>query len=256
VVEVQRKIPEACGLRRHRALGSLACASERHIIGGRSYGWCGLSETLAPRGDFMWARLWSLCRRLWNRVSQQVQTPLKVRLFYASAIAALFVLWLDVPVQNRFAVLGIVYSVLGAGTLFGESIMSNDTCLRMARDLMKYPPPRNIRRIGWIWWPIAITIFWIVYAAYFGYTYERDLTYEDYRDIVYVVATFLFVISVVYFLIFFVLDRILRWIARSLAAAQNRGLIPRVKAGLRATGFALLAVGGVLQLPILICPPT
>lgn len=132
--------------------------------------------------------------------------------------------------------------------------MSNDTCLKMARDLTKYPPPRNIR--SWILWPIAIAIFWIGYAAYFVYTYERDLTSEDYRDIVYVVATLLFVFAVIYFLIFFVFDRILRWIARSLAAAQNRGLIPRVKAGLRATGFALLAVAGVLQLPILICPPT
>jgi hypothetical protein len=54
---------------RQGATGSVTSAAKRRK---RSY-----NEVIQ-----MWARLWSLCKRLWSRATPQVQTPLKVRLQY------------------------------------------------------------------------------------------------------------------------------------------------------------------------------
>jgi hypothetical protein len=201
----------------------------------------------------MWARLRSLCKRLWSGVTPQVQTPLKVRLQYGLPILALYIFYyLHVPLQNKFAIYGVISAVLGAGVLFGESIVSNRTCLRMAEDLKNY---RSSRISLLIWVPLALVAVVAAWAAYFVYTYDRDVAYEEYWETAYALALILAPALLLYYLTAVPIDSFFRWVARRLATPAS-GVIPRLKRGLRATGFALLAVGGALQLPALLWPPS
>jgi hypothetical protein len=148
----------------------------------------------------MWARLWSLYKQLWNRINPQVQTPLKVRLLYGLPILAIYVFYLDVPWQNKFAIYGIISTVLGAGVLFGESIVSNGTCLRMAEDFINRRPSPRARKIALIWLPLALVTFVLAWAAHFVYTYHRDATYEEYWETAYALALIVVPAALLYYL--------------------------------------------------------
>jgi hypothetical protein len=164
--------------------------------------------------------------------------------------------------QNDFAIIGLLFGLLGAGTLYWESSAAPDDFKKVARDTIAQfhgPKAAAIQKGTKILMWFVITYLSVTLLLSNAPLIEAILEREDDRiDLVSILSRRLLV-SVILVALTYLSFEVPRWTlkrqSQNLAALPDEDWAPYVKSVLRRIGFGSWYLAGIMQLPILLYPP-